>query len=144
MVSAGKIVLITGKFNPIHKGHISHIREASKLGDCLIIVTHPDYILEKVRGNCWLSLEDRKAMLIAILNLYKINGCVIVSIDKDGTTTETLRKLHPDIFAKGGDRTPQNMVQSEVDVCKELSIEIVYGVGELLGSSSSIMKGICN
>jgi hypothetical protein len=45
-----------------------------------------------------------------------------------------------DIFAKGGDRTPTNMPQNELDICDRLGIEIVYGCGDLVNSSSNLVE----
>jgi len=67
-----------------------------------------------------------------------INGEVLPTLDRDGSSVETLRVYKPDIWAKGGDRTPDNMLQSEIDVCKEIGCEIVYGVGDKLNSSSKM------
>ena len=61
-------------------------------------------------------------------------------IDKDGGCADTLRLVMPNIFAKGGDRIPSNMPQKEVDVCREIGCDIVYGVGDQLNSSSKLVK----
>jgi len=45
--------------------------------------------------------------------------------------------VKPNIFAKGGDRTPDNMPKSEVELCEKLGIKIVYGVGGGKAQSSS-------
>lgn len=131
-----KTVMIAGKFDPLHEGHIDHIRKASKLGDELLVVTHSDAVLERIKGKCNITLWARVAILKGILSLYSINGRVMCSLD--GTMVETLRRCKPDIFAKGGDRTPDNMPQSEIDACEEIGCEIVYGVGDKLNSSSSM------
>lgn len=128
---------MAGKFDPIHSGHIDHIKKAKALGDYLVVITHPDDVIAKVskKGYCLMPLEDRVAVLEELASV----GTVVVSIDGDGGCAKTLRMIHPDIFAKGGDRTLDNMPQDELDVCGELGIEIRYGVGDLLNSSSEIM-----
>ena len=135
-------VAVSGKFDPVHNGHIEHIIKASKFGDYLVIITHIDSIVAEtsLKGYCAVPLKARKLLLEGLLLVLKINGEVVVSIDEDGTTTETLRKLKPDILAKGGDRISTNMPENEVSACKEIGCEIVYGVGDLLNSSSSICK----
>jgi len=135
-------VAICGKFDPIHDGHIDHIRKASKLGDYLIIITHVDDIVAKTskKGVCSIPLETRKLLLEGLLMVLGINGEVVVSVDTDGTVTETLREIRPDILAKGGDRIITNMPGNEVSACEEIGCEIVYGVGDLLNSSSDIMR----
>jgi len=74
----------------------------------------------------------------AVLSYLGIEGAVLSCIDKDGSSVETLRFYKPDIWAKGSDRTPDNMLQSEIDVCKEIGCKIVYGVGDKLNASSKM------
>ena len=52
---------------------------------------------------------------------------VMLSIDKDKSVCKSLELIKPDIFAKGGDRTKDNI--PEVGVCEKLDIEMVFNVG---------------
>jgi len=131
--------LLVALTDPIHEGHLDHILKASKLGNYLIIITHPCDILIDKKGYCLQSYKIRATILEAIMQYYDIHGRVVMSIDIDGTVAKTLEKLQPDIFAKGGDRDANNMPQNELEVCNECGIEIIYGQGDLLGSSS---KGV--
>ena len=126
-----------GSFNPLHEGHIDHIHKAAKLGK-LLVITHTDEVIKKLKGRCNISLYAREIVLHGVLLHFNIRGRVRISVDKDGTITETLRKYKPDILAKGGDRTVNNMPQNELDVCKELGIEIKYGIGDRLNASSKM------
>ena len=130
-------VVIAGKFDPLHEGHIDHIVRASRLG-YLTVITHRDEVISKER-ECMIPLWARIDVIEGLMLLYQIKGEVMVSLDDDGSCVETLRYLSPDIFAKGGDRTPENMPQREIDVCAEIGCRIVYGVGDLLNSSSKIL-----
>lgn len=125
-----KTVLIVGKWDPIHDGHIEHIRAAGKLGDYLYIIVHPDHIIRKVKGG---RLEiprwARVDLLRGLLLLYRIRGEVKLSVGSDGLCAETLRKVKPDVFAKGGPYNPDNLPKKEAEVCQEVGCEIVYGVG---------------
>lgn len=131
-------VMVCGGFDPLHIGHLEHIRLAKELGDYLIVAVNPDTDMIRKKGYCFMALEERKEILKAI----RYVDCVMDVEDIDGTVTQTLRKVKPDIFAKGGDRTPDNMPQSEIDICKELEIEIRYGVGRQLNSSSDLVRKI--
>lgn len=140
-----KIVVIAGGFDPIHGGHIDHIRQAKALGDWLIVITHPDDVLERKKGYCLTPLKDR----IAILTALRAVDEVIVSLDGDGTVARTLEWLYVAlledfIFAKGGDRTPDNMPENEVKVCQKNNIEIVYGKGAVLNSSQDLVRKVLN
>ena len=57
--------------------------------------------------------------------------------DKDGTVCEALRRIKPDYFANGGDRKTNNT--PEMDVCEELGIEMLWGVGGGKIQSSSTL-----
>lgn len=136
--------MVCGKFDPIHNGHIDHIIKASKLGDYLIIVTHIDETIarDSKKGECFVPLWARKLLLEGLLKALNVSGEVVVAepIDVDGTISNTVRTLKPDILAKGGDRIIGNMPQNELDACAEVGCEVVYGIGDLLNSSSSIVR----
>jgi D-beta-D-heptose 7-phosphate kinase/D-beta-D-heptose 1-phosphate adenosyltransferase len=134
-----KVVIIAGGFDPLHLGHLDHIKKAKMLGDRLVAITHPDAILIQKKGYYLLPLAHR----VEILKALKWVDKVIVSIDEDGTVAKTLEEIRGItegelIFAKGGDRTPDNMPQNEVETCEKLGIKITYGVGNKLASSQDI------
>lgn len=133
----GVIVAITVSFDLLHPGHKDHIEKASKLGDRLIVMVQPGHALVNKRGCEVLDYKDR-LILAEMIKWLNPDNQVVEVIDTDGTCVETLRELKPDIYAKGGDRTPDNMVQAEIDVCEEIRCEIVYGVGDLLNSSTDM------
>ncbi len=130
-------VAIAGGFDPIHKGHIDHIRKASELGELTVIIATDEQLIRK-KGYRLLPFEDR---IVVVSNICGVVHA-IPSIDTDGTVSETLRMIKPNIFAKGGDRTPDNMPQNELAVCAEIGCDVVYGVGDLLNSSSRIVNNL--
>jgi D-beta-D-heptose 7-phosphate kinase/D-beta-D-heptose 1-phosphate adenosyltransferase len=75
---------------------------------------------------------------------------VLPNIDFDLTSTKSLARYQPDVFAKGGDRTKDTMPQPEKDVCEKIGCQIVYGVGGgkiqssswLVKKSSAIQSGL--
>jgi len=80
------------------------------------------------KGKVWIPYERRKYMLEW---MFKGKGkkCTIVeNTDSDITSRESLRKYLPDIFAKGGsDWDKDNLAEREV--CTELGIQVIFGVG---------------
>jgi len=104
------VVAVSGGFDPINgKGHITHIREARKLGDALVLILSRDDQLiakgNKPNGTFYPSYSERLIIMSEMRSVDK----VVMNIDPDGTCAETLRMVRPQIFAKGGDRTPDNM-----------------------------------
>ena len=74
----------------------------------------------------------------------KPTGVVIVAAvdDSDGTVCDALRKIRPDFFANGGDRGKENT--PEQDVCEELEIRMLWGIGGdyKRNSSSDLAKNL--
>ena len=138
------VVIVSGKFDFIHDGHIDSIIKSAKLGDYLIVITHADSIVARTskKGFCVVPLVYRLMLLRGLLLDRAILGEVVVGIDPDGTVVKTLRNIKNRfpvdklIYAKGGDRNVKTMLQCEKDVCKELGIDIIYDIGVLLNSSS--------
>lgn len=124
--------------DPFHDGHLDHLKKAMELGDYLIVLVSNDQDMIRKKGKCNIPLASRMEIVELILKGLGFPGEVIETIDKDGTQAETLRMVRPDKFVKGGDRTPDNMPQNELDACQEIGCKIVYGVGEQLNQSSKM------
>lgn len=135
---AGKVVAVSGGFDPLNGlGHLSHIQEAKKLGGKLVVILNRDDQLiakgNKKNGTFYPSISDRAAIIRELKSVDE----VVICIDQDGTVAETLKMVRPQIFAKGGDRTPGNMPEKELQACKDIGCEIVYNVGDQKKTSSS-------
>jgi len=131
-------VAIAGGFDPFHHGHLDHLKKAMALGDYLIVLVSNDRDMIRKKGGAAIPLEKRIEIMEIILKGLGYAGEVLETIDKDGTQAETLRMVRPNIFAKGGDRTPDNMPQNEIEACREIGCKIIYGVGKRLASSTDL------
>jgi len=123
-------VMVSGGFDPVHVGHIRLILDASKFGD-VVVVANSDQWLFRKKGFVFMTFDQRKEILDSI------KGVVLVDSvnDTDGTVCKAIRRLKPTYFANGGDRKKTNT--PEVDVCNELGIELLWGVGGSTKSASS-------
>lgn len=122
------VVCCAGYFDPIHPGHRSHFAAAKALGDKLVVITHSDERCIAKKGFCYQPLAER---IKALLDEPYVDEVVVAEEhgDNDGTVANTLRFLRPSFFAKGGDRAPGNMPQSEIDACITIRAKIIYNVG---------------
>ena len=127
-----KVVAVSGGFDPLHKGHIEHLREARKLGDKLVVILNKDQFLLKKKGSVFMPYEDRREILRSLGFVDDVIPC----IDEDETVCRTLKQLKPNIFAKGGDRFSDEI--PEAKICRELGIRIIDNLGKKLQSSSNL------
>lgn len=125
------VVCCSGGFDPVHIGHVRYFREAKALGDYLVVILNSDNFLKQKKGYIFMPFEERKEIIESIRYVDKVVAC----IDKDQTVCQTLDKIKPDIFAKGGDSTAGNI--PEYDTCNRCNIEMVFNVGGCKIQSSS-------
>jgi D-beta-D-heptose 7-phosphate kinase/D-beta-D-heptose 1-phosphate adenosyltransferase len=136
-----KLVIVSGYFNPLHKGHLELFHRAKGYGHKLFVVVNSDYQRE-LKGSK--EFQDEMERLMIIRNLRVVDYSMI-SIDKDKTQCATLKYLS-DIyggeyrlaFANGGDQN--NDTIPETYVCIDNEIELIDGLGNKIQSSSWLLN----
>ncbi len=140
----GKVGIISGYWVCCHEGHLEYAKLAKEfLGDdgflyCIVNSDHQS-ILKK--GFSFVPEKDRLALMGAIRYIDK----AILSIDKDRTVCETIQYIcdnlepKPQFFINGGDVTATSKCPEE-DVCHKNNIELIYGFGDKIQSSSWILE----
>ena len=122
------IVAISGGFDPLHVGHVRYFKKAKALGDKLVVILNNDNWLTKKKGYVFMLEDERKEVIEAIQYVDKVVITDHEKNTKDISVCTELRKIHPDIFANGGDRKLGNI--PEVAVCKEIGCKMKFNVGE--------------
>ncbi len=95
----GTVVATGGCFDLLHVGHLSTLRAARRLGECLIVCMNSDRSVRALKGpNRPVVPQADRARLVAALD------CVdaVVTFDEP-TPDRVLDRLRPDIWVKGGD-----------------------------------------
>ena len=136
-----KAVIVSGYFNPVHKGHLELFKKANEIGDFLIVLVNSDH-QRKLKGSKEFQDESERLQIIQSL---KSVGYACISVDKDKTQVESLKMIHHKFgdvfdltFANGGDQTNETIPESLV--CNELGITLVDGLGDKIQSSSWLLK----
>ena len=136
-----KVVIVSGYFNPLHKGHLELFRKAREYSDDFLIVIVNSDLQRELKGSK--EFQDEKERL-EIINSIKYVGEARISIDTDKTQRETLRQLHKEYgkiwdlhFANGGDQSNESIPEAEV--CNELGIKLIEGLGDKIQSSSWLL-----
>jgi cytidyltransferase-like protein len=141
MVSGKKVVIVSGYFNPIHKGHIEYLQLAKRLGDYLIVIINNDYQRE-LKGSK--KFQDEMERVFIVENIKGVDE-VFLSVDMDRTVRKTLMMIdriygiqNKLIFANGGDQS--NTIIPERDTCEKIGIKLVDGLGDKIQSSSWLLN----
>ena len=136
-----KAIIVSGYFNPLHKGHLEYFNNAKALCDELFVIVNSDYQRE-LKGSK--AFQDEKERLLIVSNIKAVDKAVL-SIDKDRTVCESIRMLftrygkdYDLAFANGGDQNNETI--PEIPVCKKLGVELIDGLGDKIQSSRWLLK----
>ena len=136
-----KAIIVSGYFNPLHKGHLEYLNHAKAIADKLIVIVNNDH-QRALKGSK--SFQDEEERVIIISNLKAVDE-VVLSIDQDRTVCETIRHISEKFgkdcelaFANGGDQS--NESSPEAPICNELGINLIDGLGEKIQSSSWLLE----
>lgn len=136
-----KAIIVSGYFNPIHKGHIEYFNNAKALADILFVIVNSDFQRD-LKGSKAFQTEDERVLIVS--NIKAVDKALL-SIDKDRTVCASLKKIAKDYganydlsFANGGDQN--NDTIPEKSTCDALGIDLIDGLGDKIQSSSWLLK----
>ena len=136
-----KAIIVSGYFNPLHKGHIEYFHLAKAKGDQLFVIVNNDH-QRALKESKEFMLEQERVLIVKELAVV---DQVILSTDKDTTVCVTLEKIYQDFsknfelfFANGGDQNNKSI--PEVSICQKVGIGLLDGLGAKIQSSSWLLK----
>lgn len=138
------LVIVSGYFNPIHEGHLEYLNRSKALGDFLIVIVNNDY-QRSLKGSK--PFMDEKQRRVILKNIKAVDD-VIIAIDDNKFVDKTIElivkemghKFDRIIFTNGGDQTAETI--GEGKICEKLGIEMVFGLGDKIQSSSWLLNKI--
>ena len=136
-----KAIIVSGYFNPIHKGHLEYFNNAKALADQLFVIVNNDHQRE-LKGSR--EFQDEKERMIIVSNIKAVDKAIL-SIDTDRTVRETIKMIAEQFgeefdlgFANGGDQN--NDTIPEKPVCEQMNVALIDGLGDKIQSSSWLLK----
>lgn len=105
-----RIVLTNGCFDVLHRGHTRYLNQAKQRGDILVVALNSDASVRRLKGpGRPINTAHDRAGIIAALS------CVdYVTVFDTDTPIPLIRALRPDVYAKGGDYSPQMLAETPV------------------------------
>jgi D-beta-D-heptose 7-phosphate kinase/D-beta-D-heptose 1-phosphate adenosyltransferase len=140
-VQKQKAIIVSGYFNPIHKGHLEYFNNAKAMADLLFVIVNNDHQRE-LKGSK--EFQDEKERMIIVSNIKAVDKAIL-SIDTDRTVCATIKMIAEQFgeefelgFANGGDQN--NDTIPERAVCEEMNVALIDGLGDKIQSSSWLLK----
>ena len=142
MAKTKTLVIVSGYFNPIHEGHLEYLNRSKALGDFLYVIINNDLQRELKGSKPFLTENQRRTI---IKNIKAVDD-VIIAIDENKFVDKTLELIYKEeahkydriLFTNGGDQTAETI--GEKTVCERLGIEMVFGLGDKIQSSSWLLN----
>jgi len=116
-----KVVFTNGCFDLLHMGHIDYLCKAADLGDRLIIGVNTDSSVSKLKGSSRpIIKEDTRLIKLAALAFVD----AVILFDEE-TPLELIKKVKPNVLAKGGDYTIETIVGAKEVLDNNGSVEVI-------------------
>ncbi len=136
-----KGIIVSGYFNPLHRGHLELFKKAKEFGDQLFVIVNNDN-QRALKGSIEFMKQDER---ILIINALEITDKTFLSIDKDRSVSATIEQIYISLgneyelyFANGGDQN--NNIILESNICRKLGIKLIEGLGGKIQSSSWLLE----
>ena len=136
-----KAVIVSGYFNPLHKGHLEYFNKAKEMADKLFVIVNNDFQRE-LKGSKEFQDEDERKFIVS--NIKAVDKAFL-SIDKNTTVVRTIEEIAKEFgdkfdlfFANGGDQNNETIPERKI--CKKMQIKLVDGLGKKIQSSSWLLK----
>tara|TARA_B110000027_G_scaffold56528_1_gene61262 strand:- start:841 stop:1269 length:429 start_codon:yes stop_codon:yes gene_type:complete len=140
-VKKQKAIIVSGYFNPIHKGHLEYFNNAKDIADKLFVIVNNDN-QRALKGSK--EFQDENERMIIVSNIKAVDKAIL-SIDNDRTVCQTIKMIAEQFgeeydlgFANGGDQN--NDTNTEKPICEQMNVELIDGLGDKIQSSSWLLK----
>ena len=136
-----KLIILSGGFDPVHKGHVRMFEAASKLGYVAVGINSDKWLIRK-KEKYFMPFSERKEILESIKFIDEVVGFN----DDDDTACDLIENINNKYsekmeiyFGNGGDRT--NQTTPEIEYCDKNNIGLIWDLGGgKIQSSSDLLK----
>lgn len=135
------LVLTNGCFDLLHVGHVRYLKTAKALGKTLVVGVNSDRSVQQIKPQKPgfpprpILPEQQRAEVISAL--AAVDAAVIFP---ETTAVQLINALQPDIYAKGGDYTLENL--PEAQTVQSYGGDIEFIAVEVPTSTSEIIRKI--
>lgn len=122
-----KSIIVSGYFNPIHKGHLEYFNNAKAIADQLFVIVNNDY-QRALKGSR--EFQDENEHMIIVPNIKAIDKAILYI---DRTICEMIKLIANEHgedlgFANGGDQNNETI--PERAICEQINVALIDGLGD--------------
>ena len=125
------LVLACGCFDPLHPGHVAHLKEARSLGDQMIVALTTDNCFNKGPHRPFLTWAERESMLSEL-------RCVDWVVPSRHAA-DSIIEVRPNIFVKGED-WKDRLPEKTIAACRHVGCNIVFTTTPRFGTEEMIRR----
>ena len=123
-MSKQKAIIVSGYFNPIHKGHLEYFNNAKAVADKLFVIVNNDHQRALKHSK---EFQDENERMIIVSNIKAVDKAIL-SIDTDRTVCATIKMIADKFelgFANGRDQN--NDTIPEKPICEQMNVFLIDG-----------------
>ena len=143
-----KVMLVSGGFDPVHKGHLEMIAHAREQAEEVLVILNNDRWLRQKKGQEFMKSEEREYIMSQVKGVTK-TFILDPRTPTDKTACDGIysaimayrREFNGKMrmaFGNGGDRVEGNI--PEADYCDSMGVDMVWGLGKKVQSSSWLLE----
>ena len=147
-----KVMLVSGGFDPVHKGHIEMIEAAAEQAEEVWVILNNDFWLRQKKGRNFMKQNEREYIMSRVKGVTNTFVCNPRS-STDRTVCDGIysavnyyrRNYDGELsmaFGNGGDRGKGNV--PEEDYCNSMGVDMVWNLGKKVQSSSWLLEKYFN
>ena len=115
------VVMTNGCFDLLHKGHVTYLNEARKLGDRLIVALNSDASVKRLKGNNR-PIMDESSRATVLASLSAVDWVILFD---ENTPENVIQELLPDILVKGSDYTVDQIAGAQAVINNGGSVKLL-------------------
>lgn len=115
------IVMTNGCFDLLHRGHVTYLEQARRLGNRLVVALNSDASVTRLKG-APRPIMDELSRSAVLASLSSVDWVVIFESD---TPQELIEYLLPDVLVKGGDYSIDEIAGAEAVIKNGGQVQII-------------------